>query len=117
MKIKQNAKYLFTTIEGDHFIYFQNKKAALLIEITEHENLAGAKKHLQETSEHFAENNFPFLASMTNVDLKFYSLIATRVFELSVDNSEDLQSTMKRLADWYRYTYLIPVIQGKMPLN
>jgi len=121
MKLKQNAKYLFTTPEGAHFIFFQNNKAALLIEIIEHNSLAAAKNYITDNKENYDENNVPFLSAMTNVDTLFYTLVAIRIFNLGLEitneNADEMSSVMRRLADWYRYTYLIPIAQGRSPIN
>lgn len=119
-KPKQNAKYLFTTLDGRHFIFFQNSYIAMLIEIFEHKNLADAKEHLSDVFKSYENSDAPVLAAMTNLDLKFYLLVATRVFHLNIKTNQAgadrLVSLVKRLADWYRYTYLLPVVKGVSPI-
>ena len=89
----------------------------MLVRIYKHTSLAGAKQHNSEIMQQYTDEGLPVLGSMAIINNDFYLLIAERIFSINVEEREitAFASIMRRLADWYRYTYLIPIARGEKP--
>lgn len=116
--MKRNTKILLTDLIDNQYIFYQSSKIAMLVRIYKHTSLAEAKQHNSEIMQQYADEGLPILGSMTIINTDFYLLIAERIFSINMQESEftAFASTMRRLADWYRYTYLIPLARGEKPI-
>lgn len=116
--MKRNAKILLNALNGDQYIFYQSSKIAMLVRIYPHTSLAEAKQHNHDIMQQYADEGLPVLGAMAIINNDFYLLIAERIFSINVQESEitAFATTMRRLADWYRYTYLIPLARGEKPI-
>lgn len=118
--MKSNAKILLSDLNGRQFIFFQNSKAALLIQVLKFNSFADLKHENQAIMQQLEDAGKPYLGAMTAIDNDHYLLVAVRIFFLSIDNTQEgadnMASTLRRIADWYRYSYLIPILMGETPI-
>jgi len=119
--MKSNAKILLSDLNGRQFIFFQNSKAALLIQVFKFNSFAALKQESNALMQQFEAAGKPYLGAMTAIDNDHYLLAAVRIFTLLIDNTQEgadnMAAALRRIADWYRYSYLLPLARGENPVT
>ena len=109
-----SPKLLLTDLEGNHYIRFTSPRLKLFIRIFEYDAPEILLHHEEQFSQWHEENNLPYLGAATSLGDKHYLLIAVEAELIKGNSANALAHRMRRLADWYRYTYLIPTAKGTL---
>jgi hypothetical protein len=116
---KQNAKLLLTSTDNKQFIFFQNSKAAMLFQVFRHTSRQSALDQQEYLQKYHQYHNLQFLSTITGTNRDAVLIASVRIFpgSLSPDLADiaALTPAVNRLADWYRFTYLVPTAK-KEPL-
>ncbi len=117
--LKHNAKLLLKSLDDKHFIYYQNSKAIMLIQVFPHLGESSAIDQHEYFQKYYAYHNHPYIGAITNLHRTYYLLATVRIFPgLGITEPldvETMQPKLNRLADWYLHAYLIPVSKGETP--
>jgi hypothetical protein len=110
-------KIVFTSPGGKQFIRYKHRRADLLVQVFEYEGAEILKHHLRQAEQQFAEDGVPFIHSSIEFDDKHYLLIVVdfcpKTFEDINEGAKKLGHPVRRLAQWYKFAYLIPKWYGK----
>jgi len=113
-------RLILQTPDGKTFIRFVRKNVRILVEVLQ----ADSRNEIYDLIMHRAEKmpDMPELFyAITDFGGSFHACLVIEADNMNnapVNSFEkNMQSNVKRLIDWYKYTYLIPVSQGKSPIN
>lgn len=112
---KFKAKNLLISPDGKHFIFYQNTSMFLMVQVFPHNTMASAQDQQEYLEKYYAWHKLPFASAITSFRRQAFLLAAVRA---SVPQNSDplkMHNTLKRLADWYLYSYLIPVANNSAP--
>lgn len=110
-------KIVLTSPGGRQFIFYKHRRADMLVEVFEFEGEGTLNHHLGQIKEQFAQDGLPFACSTIEFIDKHYLLVAIQIhpnkIEYTQEGADKLKHPLKRLANWYLYTYLIPKSKGE----
>lgn len=119
--IEKPAKIVLTAPDGRHYIRYAGPKAKMMVEVMVFDSQEELDGRFEALAQWCIDENQPFLCSETWLNDKYYLLVAVDIdflkYEPTQEGANRLARTMRRLADWYRYTYLIPSAKGLPPIQ
>lgn len=105
-------KIVLTSPDGRQFVRYKHKRAEVFLEVFQFEDENIFKHKNQQLEKYFSGKNEPYLAAALYFDAKAYLFVAIDVFYYNqydqLQTAKKLLYSIKRLADWYKYTHLIP---------
>lgn len=113
-------RLILQTPDGKTFIRYLRKNVRIFAEVLQ----ADSKNELYDRIMHLADQmpDIPELFyAITDFNGCFYACViieADNMNNTPVDSFEKkMQTTVNRLINWYKYTYLIPVSKGNLPIT
>lgn len=112
-------KLHLTDITGNQYIRYELKKAVLFVQIFEKETPEEAARLWTDLAGWHQVKEKTFLASRTEFKNRHFLFVVTNIglkTEVPEKYFRALTFRMDKLADWYKYTYLIPLSKGQPPI-
>ncbi len=113
-------RLILQTPDGKTFIRYLRKNVRIFAEVLQ----ADSKNELYDSIMHLADQmpDMPVLFyAVTDFSGSFYACVVIEADNMNntpVDSFEKkMQTTVNRLINWYKYTYLIPVSKGNLPIT
>lgn len=118
--IEKPAKIVLTAPDGRHYIRYAGPKAKMMVEVMVFDSQEELDGRFDALAQWCIDKNHIFLCSETWLNDKHYLLVAVDIdflkYEPTQEGANRLARTMRRLADWYRFTWLIPLSNGHPPI-
>jgi len=109
-------KMVLDSPDGRRFIRYKNKSITVLAEVFVFDDQNILQHKVEMIEAWFAEKQMPYLGAIGEIAGRSYLLVVMEIDR--IDPQPDTQKavaklaySMRRLADWYRYNYLIPNIK------
>lgn len=113
-------RLILQTPDGKTFIRYLRKNVRIFAEVLQ----TDTKNELYDSIMHLADQmpDMPVLFyAVTDFSGSFYACVVIEADNMNntpVDSFEKkMQTTVNRLINWYKYTYLIPVSKGNLPIT
>lgn len=117
-KFQIKKKLFLTDPNGKHFIRYEHKRFKLFIAILDFDAPVFMQQYIDAIISDNSNGKEDLITAKTELNGKYYLLHAID-HEIMDDNRErafkKIAFTMRRLADSYRYAFLIPIAQGRQP--
>lgn len=112
-------KIVLNSPDGRQFIRYKTKTVSFFIEVFEIEGAEIFEHRFRQFKEHFNDNDMDFVGASLVHNQKHYLLVVIDYEYIkevtSPPSANKLAHRIRKLADWYRYTYLLP--KDKQTLN
>ncbi len=111
-------KIVLTSPDGRQFIRYKHRKADLFIEVFEFDGIELLNHKVENMEKAFTEAGVPYVDAETEFNNRYYLLVVLDILPHKIEPTQEgadrLFHPMRRLADWYKYTYLIPRAKGTL---
>lgn len=112
---KTKAKNLLISHDGKHVIFYQNTGMVLIIQVFPHSTMQSALDQQEYLQKYYAWHNLPLGTAIASFRRQAFLLASVRTVFTTAPDYVKLQNTVKRLADWYLFSYIIPLANNQPP--
>lgn len=111
-------KLLLTTSTGIHYVRYVARRYKLFVRVEQHPSPDAISERIDSLTSWQRHQHLEFLGSTTSIGSDHYLLYAID-YDIYDENTERafkyMAASMRRLSNWYKYAYLIPVSKGQAP--